>query len=181
MKMIPILTCITFICFCVISYLWEKWKKRKKKLNREVHNALLQDNPMVPGPLVEDYRGHVFPREDYRREWGFNAYPYGHLNDCRCGSCRATSRHYVRLHSLSWTEGIETDIPPTRQQILNLLQHRNRDYFIPLRKKKQDFLPKKDIKSHKLVEKKYTMRRPGIYTREVDYSNMYRRLRNENE
>ena len=199
MKMIPILTCITFICFCVITYLWEKWKKRKKKLNREVHNALFQDNPMVPGPLVEDYRGHVFTREDYRREWGFDAYPYGHTEYCRCESCRATSRHYVRMHSLSWTEGIETDIPPTRQQILDLLQHRNsyanptrhqilnieqiqnRDYFIPLREKKQDFLPKKDIKSHKLVERKYAMRRPGIYTREVDYSNMYRRLRNENE
>ena len=88
-------------------------------MNREVHNALFQDNPMVPGPLVEDYR----------REWA----------------------------------------------------NPNRDYFIPLREKKQDFLPKKDIKSHKLVERKYAMRRPGIYTREVDYSNMYRRLRNENE
>jgi len=28
--------------------------------------------------------------------------------------------------------------------------------------------PKKKIKSHKLVERKYTMRRPGVYTREVD-------------
>ena len=46
----------------------------------------------------------------------------------------------------------------------------NRDYFIPLREKKQDFLPKKDIKSHKLVERKYTIRRPGVYTREMDHS-----------
>ena len=77
-------------------------------MNREVHNALFQDNPMVPGPLVEDYR----------REWA----------------------------------------------------NPNRDYFIPLREKKEDFLPKKKIKAHKIVERKYTMRRPGIYTREIDYS-----------
>jgi hypothetical protein len=131
----------------VITYLWEKWKKRKKKLNREVHNALFQDNPMVPEPLLENYR----------REWVIDDYPYGHTEYCRCESCRVARQH--------------------RNTYANL----NRDYFIPLREKKQDFLPKKDIKSHKLVERKYAMRRPGIYTREVDYSNMYRRLRNENE
>ena len=48
----------------------------------------------------------------------------------------------------------------------------NRDYFIPLREKKQDFLPKKDIKSHKLVERKYTTRRPGVYGMEMDYSDI---------
>ena len=48
----------------------------------------------------------------------------------------------------------------------------NRDYFIPLREKKQDFLPKKDIKSHKLVERKYTIRRPGVYGMEMDYSDI---------
>ena len=48
----------------------------------------------------------------------------------------------------------------------------NRDYFIPLREKKEDFLPKKDIKSHKLVERKYTIRRPGVYGMEMDYSDI---------
>ncbi len=46
----------------------------------------------------------------------------------------------------------------------------NRDYFIPLRETKKNFLPKKDIKAHTLVERKYTIRRPGVYTREVDLS-----------
>ena len=48
----------------------------------------------------------------------------------------------------------------------------NIDYFIPLREKKEDFLPKKDIKSHKLVERKYTIRRPGVYGMEMDYSDI---------
>lgn len=176
------ISCIT-LCFCVITYLWLRQKRKK---DWEVPNHLTRvTNPLVPGPLVEDYRGRVFPREQHRREWGFDGYPYGHLNNCRCESCRVASQHWVRIHSLSWTEGIETDIPPTRQGIQDLLQHRNtihnRDYFIPLREKKEDFLPKKKIKSHKIAERKYITRRPGIYTREVDYSNMYRRLRNENE
>ena len=42
-----------------------------------------------------------------------------------------------------------------------------------------DFLPKKKIKSHKLVERKYTLRGPGVYTREVDYSTV--NLNRENE
>jgi len=46
----------------------------------------------------------------------------------------------------------------------------NRDYFIPLRETKKNFLPKKDIKSHTLVERKYTIRRPGVYLDEVDVS-----------
>jgi len=58
----------------------------------------------------------------------------------------------------------------------------NRGYFIPLREDKQDFLPKKDIKSHKLVERKYTIRRPGVYLDEVDISiyNDFRNLNREN-
>ena len=61
--------------------------------------------------------------------------------------------------------------------------YHNRDYFIPLREDKQDFLPKKDIKSHKLVERKYTIRRPGVYLDEVDVSiyNDFRNWRRENE
>ena len=59
----------------------------------------------------------------------------------------------------------------------------NRGYFIPLREDKQDFLPKKDIKSHTLVERKYTIYRPGVYLDEVDISiyNDFRNLNRENE
>ena len=48
--------------------------------------------------------------------------------------------------------------------------HRDNVNDRPWIKKEEDFSPKKKIKSHKLVERKYTMRRPGVYTREVDYS-----------
>lgn len=55
-----------------------------------------------------------------------------------------------------------------------------RDYFIPLREEKKNFLPKKDIKSHTLVERKYTIYRPGVYTREVDVS-VWVPVNNEND
>lgn len=62
----------------------------------------------------------------------------------------------------------------------------NRDFFIPLREDKQDFLPKKDIKSHKLAERKYNqiIIRPGAYLDEVDvsiYNDFFRDRRRENE
>ena len=40
--------------------------------------------------------------------------------------------------------------------------------------------PNKKIKSHKLVERKYTMRSPGVYTREVDLS-VWVPVNNEND
>ena len=60
----------------------------------------------------------------------------------------------------------------------------NRDYFIPLREfMKEDFLPKKRMKLHKLVERKQTLGGthlgPGVYTREVDHSIIVRRNRDE--
>lgn len=61
----------------------------------------------------------------------------------------------------------------------------NGDYFIPLREEKKNFLPKKKIKSHKLVERKFTLTyRPGAYTREVDlsiYDDFFRDRRRYNE
>lgn len=80
---------------------------------------------------------------------------------------------------------IVTDSTTTAQNI-GRSNHRwepNRDFFIPLREDKQDFLPKKDIKSHTLVERKYTIRRPGVYTGGVDvsYYNDFRNWRRENE
>jgi len=57
----------------------------------------------------------------------------------------------------------------------------DRDYFIPLREKKEDFLPKKRMKVHKLDQRirKQTLVGPGVYTREVDYSIIVRRNRDE--
>lgn len=66
--------------------------------------------------------------ENYRREWVIDDYPYGHTEYCRCESCRVARQH--------------------RNTYANL----NRDYFIPLREKKEDFLPKKKIKYHTLEE-----------------------------
>ena len=40
--------------------------------------------------------------------------------------------------------------------------------------------PQKKIKSHKLVERKYTIYRPGVYTREVDVS-VWVPVNNEND
>ena len=61
----------------------------------------------------------------------------------------------------------------------------DRDYFIPLREKKQDFLPKKRMKVHKLDQgiRKQTFVGPGVYTREVDHSTivMYSRIAREME
>ena len=61
-----------------------------------------------------------------------------------------------------------------------------RDYFIPLRETKKNFLPKKDIKSHTLVERKFNpiTIRPGAYIREVDvsiYNDFFRDRRRYNE
>ena len=66
----------------------------------------------------------------------------------------------------------------TFEQTIGRFNH-NRDYFIPLRETKKNFLPKKDIKSHTLVERKFIIYRPGAYTREVDVSIV--NLNRENE
>ena len=57
----------------------------------------------------------------------------------------------------------------------------DRDYFIPLKKKKEDFLPKKRMKVHKLDQgiRKQTLVGPGVYTTEVDHSIIVRRNRDE--
>ena len=69
----------------------------------------------------------------------------------------------------------------TTAQIIETIgrPNHNRTYFIPLRESKKNFLPKKDIKSHTLVERKYIIYRPGAYTREVDVSIV--NLNRENE
>ena len=111
------------LCFCVITYLWEKHKRENKK-------AKIIDN----GELwVDDITTH------YRRRDG--DYPTG-----------GEDRYYP-----------------------------DRDYFIPLKKKKEDFLPKKRMKVHKLDQgiRKQTLVGPGVYTTEVDHSIIVRRNRDE--
>ena len=73
---------------------------------------------------------------------------------------------------------IVTGSTTTTAQTIGRFNH-NRDYFIPLREEKKNFLPKKDIKSHTLVERKFITYRPGVYTREVDLSIVI--LNRENE
>ena len=65
-----------------------------------------------------------------------------------------------------------------------MTEERVREIFIPLREfMKEDFLPKKRMKVHKLVERKQTLGGthlgPGVYTREVDHSIIVRRNRDE--
>ena len=69
----------------------------------------------------------------------------------------------------------------TTAQIIETIgrPNHNRTYFIPLRESKKNFLPKKDIKSHTLVERKYIIYRPGAYTRVVEVSIV--NLNRENE
>ena len=100
------ISCIT-LCFCVITYLWVRRKRKIKKAKG----------------IKEKWVEIMTERSIRHRRSVWGAYP-------------------------------------------------NRDYFIPLREKTDKLSPKKDIKSHKLVERKHTMRRPGVYTIEVDYSTM---------
>ena len=75
-----------------------------------------------------------------------------------------------------WVDGITTRY---RGSIYG--DYPDRDYFIPLREKKQDFLPKKRMKVHKLDQgiRKQTLVGPGVYTTEVDHSIIVRRNRDE--
>jgi len=115
--------------------------------------------------MVQDWRGMVMSQEDHTRAWGFRGYPATHASNCNCGNCEMTTIHYrTNTGYINFNESN----PPTRRQVYDYLN--NLHHLRPWIKKEADFSPKKKIKSHKLVERKYTMRRPGVYTREVDYS-----------
>ena len=68
----------------------------------------------------------------------------------------------------------ENGIIDTRRNYLDeLLQERQLSHNVfpdGVRPKTDKLSPKKDIKSHKLIERKYTMRRPGVHTIEMDYN-----------
>lgn len=111
--------------------------------------------------MVQDWRGMVMTQEEHRSVWGFPGYPATHYTDCSCEHCEVATLNFAEsggYFNVRYQSGV------TRRVIFDYLNDRPQFEFI------QDFLPKKKIKSHKLVERKYTMRRPGVYTREVDYS-----------
>ena len=113
--------------------------------------------------LVQDWRGFVISQNEHRRMWGFEGYPATHATDCECQHCEMATHLYAGVTGYSL---YHRDLP-TRRQVFGYLSRETFDYpWI----KKEDFSPKKVIKSHKLIERKHTMRRPGVYTREVDYS-----------
>ena len=112
-----------------------------KNLFKKKKDIRYQDN----GYLVQDYRGMVITQEEHRRQWGFPGYPTRHDTNCDCTHCTTATHHY-RINTGNFRYNSEGII------------------------READFLPKKKIKSHKIVERKYTMRGPGVYIREVDYS-----------
>jgi len=112
-----------------------------KNLFKKKKDIRYQDN----GYLVQDYRGMVITQEEHRRQWGFPGYPTRHDTNCDCTHCTTATHHY-RINTGNFRYNSEGII------------------------READFLPKKKIKAHKIVERKYTMRGPGVYIREVDYS-----------
>ena len=72
----------------------------------------------------------------------------------------------------------EIDLPDVCQEVERLA---GLTYWVPNRNVKPDFLPKKKMKVHKLDQhmRKETFVSPGVYTREVDYSFIVRRNRDE--
>lgn len=111
--------------------------------------------------LVQDWRGMVMTQEEHRRQWGFPGYPTTHDIFCTCEHCTTAALNFAEsggYFNVRHQPGV------TRRIAYDYLNDRPQFEFI------QDFSPKKKIKAHKLVERNYTMRRPGVYTREVDYS-----------
>ena len=115
--------------------------------------------------LVQDWRGFVISQGEHRRQWGFEGYPATHGTECTCIRCETTTTDY--RNNTGYINFNESN-PPTRRQVFDYLNRLTFDY--PWIKKEEDFLPKKKIKAHKIVERKRIMRRPGVYTREVDHS-----------
>lgn len=127
--------------------------------------------------LVQDWRGYVIRQDEHIRMWGFNGYPATHPTDCNCGHCEITTTHYRINTGYSM---VRHDYTPTRRDVCNYINFvnsansghgtfgYNREGII----RERDFLPKKKIKAHKISKKTYVLRRPGVYTREVDYSTM---------
>ena len=120
--------------------------------------------------LVQDWRGYVMSQEDHTRAWGFEGYPATHGTECTCIRCETTTTDY--RNNTGYINFNESN-PPTRRQVYDYLNNLHQGMVRHYSKgRERDFLPKKKIKAHKIVERKHTMRRPGVYIREVDYSTM---------
>lgn len=125
--------------------------------------------------LVQDWRGYVMSQEDHTRAWGFEGYPATHGTECTCQHCEGATTNY----RINTGYSIATDdYTPTRRRVYDYINHLNSEnsniLFVGYNSegiiKERDFSPKKKIKAHKLVERKRVMRRPGVYTREIDHS-----------
>lgn len=143
-----------------------RWLKNlfKKKKREPIY---IEDNY-----LVQDWRGYVMSQEDHIRVWGFPGYPATHGTNCDCGHCTTAIHHYRINTGYAMVRG---DYTPTRRNVydyLNNLNSGNFGYNSEGIIRERDFLPKKKIKAHKIVERKktYVLRRPGVYTTEVDLS-----------
>ena len=123
--------------------------------------------------MVQDWRGMVMSQEDHRYSYGFPGYPATHDIDCTCEHCTTAT---LNCADYGGYVNLRYEYAVTRRVIFGFLNERPQFEFLndrPWIKEEEDFSPKKEIKSHKLVERKYTMRRPGVYTREVDCSAMF--------
>ena len=115
--------------------------------------------------LVQDWRGFVISQEEHRRMWDFEGYPATHATDCTCIRCQMATTNYRIDTGCDVVVGYN----PTRRQVFDYLNRQTFDYpWI----KKEDFLPKKKMKVHKLDQhiRKETFVGPGVYAREVGFS-----------
>ena len=140
----------------------------ERKLNRYLIEPTYTDDDY----MVQDWRGMVMSQEDHTRAWGFGGYPATHASNCNCGHCETATIHYrTNTGYINFNESN----PPTRRQVYDYLNNLHQGMVRHYSKgRERDFLPKKKIKAHKIVERKHLdfVRRPGVYIREVDYSTM---------
>lgn len=75
-----------------------------------------------------------------------------------------------KIQSLLVVDDAEQQIEDVISDVINT----EITYFIPLREDKEDFLPKKRMKTHKIDQgiRKETFVSPGVHIRETDYSVM---------
>ena len=151
---IKVMVVVLYLCKQILKWIGNKVRPKKKREPMYVDDDY----------LVQDWRGFVIFQYEHRRMWGFEGYPAAHATDCECQHCQMATHRYAGVSGY-------VRISPTvsRRRVFDYLNRETFDYpWI----KKEDFSPKKVIKSHKLIERKHTMRRPGVYIREVDYSTM---------
>lgn len=154
----------------IIFYIRDR--RTKKRFKEESLNLDVEIRELDGERLVQDWRGIVMTQEEHRSVWGFDGYPATHATDCNCGHCEMTTTHY---RTNTGYINFVIDNPPTRRDVFHYLNNLHLGMIRHYREgiiRERDFSPKKVIKSHKLVERKYTIRRPGVYTMDLDFSTM---------